>query len=117
MTFDEALRVAAEIREYYRRLTLIAIGTFGRETEDWGCSVYIDGQKEARTVIWERVGLAGFSGGFVRQCTHCGLQRPLHVDACECQSTSWVITKPSDKSAVARPKPQPAGEPGQLSLF
>ncbi len=84
MTFEQAIKLAAEIRDYFRRIELVAVGTFGRPGDEWGCSVLIDRAKEHRRVVWKREDLADLCGDLIRQCDACEAERPLYAEFCEC---------------------------------
>lgn len=65
MTLDEACTMAAQIRDHYARLDVIAIGRFvmfeelDTAPERWAISVRVDGSEKA--TIWSRDQLLGFS--------------------------------------------------------
>ncbi len=95
MTFEQAVQLARDCMDHFsRRLVVIAVGTFGKETGAWGVSVYIDGNKEHRKVLWQREDLAGFGGELVRLC-QCGEKRELHVELCKCGSAQFEVCQRS----------------------
>lgn len=113
MTFEDAVKLTREVFDYYsRRLEVIALGTFGKANGDWGVSVYIDGNKERRKVLWCRNDLAAFNGDLVRLCA-CGWKREMHVESCECGSGAFEVVQrtysPEKRSAAVERDETPAG--------